>query len=500
MSAPPPRRARWSLRARLTVLTAGLLCAALVVGAVVLSTVLSRGRVAALDDVVQARAETVAALVAGDQVPDALPVAEPGEIVQVLDGDGRVVATSPTASRTLPVLGGEALADLRARAADAPGRAVVGGTGASAYDPAARVAVAAPAGGPDGTVVVATVPVAEVEGLVRALRLALAGVVPALTALFAAAIWVALGRALRPVERLRAAAAQVARAGGPGSLPDPGTDDEVGALARTLNEMLDRLEEAAGRQRAFVADAAHELRTPLAALRAQLEVAATHPAAYEPGELVDGLGEQVRRMQALVDDLLLLARLGSRPVPDAAVDLGDVAREAVALAVAGAGGRLGVAPGAGGGAGPAASGGVAVDVVGAGRARGDEAALGRVVRNLVENAIGHAATSVRVEVADGLVAVVDDGPGVPAADRERAFARFVRLDAARARPGGGSGLGLAIAREVAREHGGDVLLGDRADGVAGLRAELRLPGAPGGAPPTVSGAAHDDRGGAGRRA
>lgn len=463
MTPGRPRRARWSLRARLTVLTAGLLCAALVVGAVVLSTVLSRGRVAALDEVVRARAGTVAALVASDQVPDALPVAEPGEIVQVLDAGGRVVASSPTASRTLPVLGGDALADLAGPAAAAPGVAVVGGTDASAYDRAARVAVVAPAGAPDGTLVVATVPVAEVEGLVRALRLALAGVVPALTALFAAAIWVALGRALRPVERLRSAAAQVARAGGPGSLPDPGTDDEVGALARTLNEMLDRLEEAAGRQRAFVADAAHELRTPLAALRAQLEVAGTHPEAYAPGELVDGLGEQVRRMQALVDDLLLLARLGSRPVPDAGVDLGAVAREAAALAVAGGAGAA--APGA-----P-----VAVEVVGAGRARGDAAALGRVVRNLVDNALGHAAGSVRVEVADGLVAVVDDGPGVPAADRERAFARFVRLDAARARPGGGSGLGLAIAREVAREHGGDVVLADRADGAPGLRAELRLP-------------------------
>ncbi|NHT18976.1 histidine kinase dimerization/phospho-acceptor domain-containing protein, partial [Cellulomonas sp. IC4_254] len=361
MSPARPRRARWSLRARLTVLTAGLLCAALVVGAVVLSTVLSRGRVAALDEVVRARAETVAALVASDQVPDALPVAEPGEVVQVLDADGRVVATSPSASRTLPVLGGDALAHLRARASS--GGTVVGGTDASAYDRAARVAVVAPAGAPDGTVVVATVPAAEVEGLVRALRLALAGVVPALTALFAAAIWVALGRALRPVERLRSAAAQVARAGGPGSLPDPGTDDEVGALARTLNEMLDRLEEAAGRQRAFVADAAHELRTPLAALRAQLEVAGTHPEAYAPGELVDGLGGQVRRMQALVDDLLLLARLGSRPVPDAEVDLGDVARETAALAVAGA------------------AAGTGVEVVGAGRARGDGAALGRVVRN-----------------------------------------------------------------------------------------------------------------------
>lgn len=474
MSGSRPRRARWSLRARLTVLTAGLLCAALVVGAVVLSTVLSRGRVAALDEVVRGRAQTVAALVASDQVPEALPVAEPGEIVQVLDAGGRVVATAPTASRTLPVLAGDALADLRARAAAAAGEPVVGGTEASAYDRAARVAVVAPAGAPDGTVVVATVPVAEVEGLVRALRLALAGVVPVLTALFAAAIWVALGRALRPVERLRSAAAQVARVGGPGSLPDPGTDDEVGALARTLNEMLDRLEEAAGRQRAFVADAAHELRTPLAALRAQLEVAGTHPEAYAPGELVEGLGDQVRRMQALVDDLLLLARLGSRPVPDADVDLGEVAREATALAAAGAGVAGGQAPGA-----PAATGAaarpVALEVVGAGRARGDAAALGRVVRNLVDNAIGHAAGSVRVEVADGLVAVVDDGPGVAAPDRERAFARFVRLDAARARPGGGSGLGLAIAREVAREHGGDVVLADRPDGAPGLRAELRLP-------------------------
>ncbi|NHT19375.1 ATP-binding protein, partial [Cellulomonas sp. IC4_254] len=95
--------------------------------------------------------------------------------------------------------------------------------------------------------------------------------------------------------------------------------------------------------------------------------------------------------------------------------------------------------------------------------------------NLVDNALGHAVGVVRVEVADGLVAVVDDGPGVPAADRERAFARFVRLDAARARPGGGSGLGLAIAREIAREHGGDVVLADRTDGAPGLRAELRLP-------------------------
>lgn len=473
-------RSGWSLRTRLTVLTSGLLCAALVVGAVVLSTVLSRGRVAALDEAVRARAGTVAALVTADRLPDALPVTEPGEIVQVLDADGRVVATSPTASRTLAVLPPGALAELGERAGRT-GAPVVGETRASAYDEVARAAVAVPDGAAPGTVVVATVPADEVAGLVHALRLALAGVVPVVTALFAAAIWFALGRALRPVERLRSAAAQVARAGGPGSLPDPGTDDEIGALARTLNEMLDRLEVAAGRQRAFVADAAHELRTPVAALRAQLDVAATHPGAYAPGELVAVLGAEVRRMQALVDDLLLLARLGSRPLPAGEVDLGAVARDAVALAVAGAVAGAAPAPEAG----PAGTGGraadaapaerPAVEVVGAGRARGDAAALGRVVRNLVDNALRHADGSVRVEVADGRVTVADDGPGVPAAERERAFERFVRLDEARARPGGGSGLGLAIARELAREHGGDVVLADRADGARGLRAELRLP-------------------------
>ncbi|RMI02872.1 histidine kinase dimerization/phospho-acceptor domain-containing protein, partial [Cellulomonas triticagri] len=325
----------WSLRLRLTVVTAGLLCVALVVGAVVLSTVLSRSRVAALDEVVRARVLTVAGLVTSDQVPGALPVAQPGEVVQVLDAQGRVVASSPTASRTLPVLPAGVLADLRPRAGGPEPLLLT--TADSGYDPSARAAVLVPPGG-DGAAVVATVPLTEVDGLVRALRLSLLGVVPVLTALLAAAIWVALGRALRPVERLRAGAAAVARAGGPGSLPDPGTDDEVGALARTLNEMLDRLEVAAARQRSFVADAAHELRTPVAALAATLDVAAAHPDAYEPAELVADLGAEVRRLGRLVDDLLLLARVGSRPLPDGPVDLRAVADGAVALARTGAGG------------------------------------------------------------------------------------------------------------------------------------------------------------------
>ncbi|RMI01656.1 ATP-binding protein, partial [Cellulomonas triticagri] len=136
--------------------------------------------------------------------------------------------------------------------------------------------------------------------------------------------------------------------------------------------------------------------------------------------------------------------------------------------------------GAGGGVG----GGAVVEVRGAGAAVGDAAALGRAVRNLVDNALRHADARVRVQVADGRVAVEDDGPGIPPDDRERVFERFVRLDEARVRAVGpegadgaatGSGLGLAIARAVAREHGGDVRLADREDGAPGLRAVLDVP-------------------------
>ncbi|HEY0215382.1 MAG TPA: HAMP domain-containing sensor histidine kinase [Cellulomonas sp.] len=455
-------RRGWSLRVRLTLLTAGLLAVALAAGAVALTGVLSRGRVAALDEVVRARALTVAELATAGRLPDALPVAQPGEIVQVLDADGRVVASSTTASRTLPVLPPAETAAL-ARAAreardarDAPATAdepLLVTTTRSAYDDDARAAVLPL---DDGTVVVATAPLTEVRGLLHALRLALLGVVPAVTALLGAGVWLALGRALRPVEALRSAAAQVARTGGPGALPVPRADDEIGALARTLNEMLDRLEVAAARQRGFVADAAHELRSPLAALVAGLDVARAHPAAYPQDELVADLTVETRRMQALVDDLLLLARVGSRPAVREPVDLGPVVRDAADLALT-ASGRTEVR----------------VGTTGTGRALGDAVALGRVVRNLLDNAVRHATAEVRVTVADGRVVVEDDGPGVPADQRERVFERFVRLDDARARPEGGSGLGLAIAREVAREHGGDVRL-TATDG-GGLRATLTLP-------------------------
>lgn len=446
---------RWwgslSLRARLTLLTSSLLCVALAVGAVALTAVVAAARIGEIDRAARDRADALAALVADDRLPESLPVVEP-EVAQVLDASGLVVATSPNASRTLPLLGAAELGEWRPAEG---GQAVVRGVEAGPYGGRARVAVLPTVWRGEPVSVVVSVPLADVEGVLAALRVSLVGVVPSLTLLLAAAIWTVLGRALRPVDQLRAAAAQVARAGGPGSLPVPAARDEIGALARTLNEMLDRLEAASGRQRAFVADAAHELRSPIAALRATIDVARAHPALYEAADLVTELEPEVGRMQGLVDDLLFLARVGAVPLGRAPVDLGELVRSAVA------------------GARQPRPGEVALVATGDGVAWADGAATTRVVRNLVDNALRHARSRVEVAVADGVVTVDDDGAGIPAADRERVFERFVRLEEARERDAGGSGLGLAIAREVARELGGDVELADAPLG--GLRARLRLP-------------------------
>ncbi|WP_448629853.1 sensor histidine kinase [Cellulomonas soli] len=288
-----------------------------------------------------------------------------------------------------------------------------------------------------------------------------------LTALLALAVWLALGRALHPVDQLRRAAEQVAVTGGPGALPVPRGDDELAALARTLNRMLDRLEEASARQRSFVADAAHELRSPIAALRATLDVARSHPDSYAPGELVEELAGETARMQVLVDDLLLLARVGSRPLRTTRVDLREVVERV--LAAPGAPWTTG-APGKSGASG---SDGVTVQVIGDGAATADVDALARAVRNLVENAARHATSAVHITLDDGRVTVDDDGPGIPEPDRERVFERFVRLDDSRQRGAGGAGLGLAIARELAREQGGDIAL--QPAPVGGLRAVLAVP-------------------------
>jgi signal transduction histidine kinase len=223
--------------------------------------------------------------------------------------------------------------------------------------------------------------------------------------------------------------------------------------------MLHRLDAARARQRAFVADAAHELRSPLTTMRTELEVAQRLPDTDWPALAGDLLAD-VDRLSRLVDDLLLLARADdavSTPAaaaPAATVELGGLLGEVAARYPA----VRYVRPEQ-----PVCT-------------TGDRDALGRVVANLLDNATRHAAGEVVLTVAaDGgyqRISVCDDGPGIPAADRERVFQRFTRLDDARARDAGGTGLGLAIVRELVRQHHGIVTLGD-AD--PGLRVDVRLP-------------------------
>ncbi|KUM70892.1 sensor histidine kinase [Streptomyces curacoi] len=297
---------------------------------------------------------------------------------------------------------------------------------------------------------------AEQSAVKTALTVMLIGF-PLLLGVVAGVTWLVTRRALRPVEGIRSEMAAITASEDLARrVPVPDTHDEVARLALTTNETLAALQTSVERQRRFVADVSHELRSPIASLRTQLEVGAAHP------ELLDleGAVEDTVRLQGLAADLLLLARLdaGERP-GDTRFDLGALARKE-------AEGRTGVTVDA-----------QAVAVAGS---RGQ---VGRVLTNLLDNAQRHARSAVTVTVrreAEGagawaVVAVADDGDGVAEADRERIFERFVRLDEARSRDDGGAGLGLAIARDVAVRHGGTLTV--RRAPTGGALFELRLPSA-----------------------
>jgi signal transduction histidine kinase len=244
-------------------------------------------------------------------------------------------------------------------------------------------------------------------------------------------------------------------------VPLPATRDEIDRLAATMNRMLDRLERVRVRERAFIADASHELRSPIAAIRQHAEVALAHPDRTSTIDLARVAHAESLRMQVLVDDLLLLARADeeSPRTSRLPVDLDDlVFAEAARLR------------------GDAA---VTIDTsaVSPVRVDGDWAGLGRMLRNLVDNAARHAGGRVALALAErdsqAVIYVDDDGPGIAPADRHRVFDRFVRLDESRSRAVGGNGLGLAIVAQIAAAHGGDVAVGDSPLG--GARFSVRLP-------------------------
>ncbi|MDQ0596219.1 signal transduction histidine kinase [Streptomyces canus] len=291
------------------------------------------------------------------------------------------------------------------------------------------------------------------------LRAGLVGLV-----LIAAIAYVTVRIALRPVEAIRVLTASVTASDPRERVTVPATGHEITALATTINSTLQRLDDAAAQQRRFVADAAHELRSPLTTLLASLEVALAYPERTDWPAAATTAARQTRRLQALAEDLLLLARLDTR-TPSTSPETVDLTALASRLTEQY---PLNERPLT-----------LTCDSVTPAHAHGNPDEYERLLRNLIDNAARHATHRIQITIRNQdawiVLTVHDDGPGVPAEDAERIFERFVRLDDARSRDQGGTGLGLAIARDLAHRHRGTLTLTPR---TLGACFQLRLPRAP----------------------
>ncbi|MEU8612654.1 ATP-binding protein, partial [Actinoplanes sp. NPDC048791] len=443
---------RLSLRARLLLVSVVVLFVGLAGGGVVLVATMNFALLRTANNEALQTADAIADLVDAETVSDPLPAA-PGVRVQIVDAQDRVRSVSAGADRLVPILYPDEMDAL----GDREGQFIPGNR--IGFDGRVRVVMVTAGPANDRVRVLVARPTSDLTQGLQLLRTTLLLTFPALVALLALVAWRVVGATLRPVEALRAGAEEITGGARSDRLPVPDSHDEIHRLAVTLNGMLHRLDAARGRQRAFVADAAHELRSPLTNMRTELEVAQRLPDTTDWPALADDLLTDVDRLSRLVDDLLLLARAddGSTRVEERrmeTVELGQLLGEVAARYPAVEYERPAVPL----------------------RTRGERDALGRVVANLLDNAVRHAASSVRLTVlADGayqMISVSDDGPGIPAADRERVFDRFTRLDDARARDAGGSGLGLAIVRELVRRHRGTVVLRG-ASPPPGLRVDVR---------------------------
>lgn len=276
----------------------------------------------------------------------------------------------------------------------------------------------------------------------------------------AALTWYLVGRTLRPVELMRASTLNMVEGDPSGRLEVPEDDRDLRELAATFNDLLERAQQSLVEQRRFVSDASHQLKSPIAAQRAMIETLRTHPAQAELDRTVDDLASENNRLQGIVDDLLALARYdeGQKPVM-APVDLIDVIYDEAASLQMWAPQQVDLS-------------GVEPVVV-----RGDARLLGQAIRNLLDNAARYARSRIVVtceeRAGEVVVSVCDDGPGIPEADRERIFERFVRLDDGGELSRTSTGLGLAVVRSIVESHGGSVCMG--ASGLGGAAAQIKLP-------------------------
>jgi signal transduction histidine kinase len=443
----------WGISARSALVAATVVFVALTAAGAILAAVLYRSMLSGIDSTAAARVGDVAAnLESGGAAgldPALLSTDERILAVQVITPAGTVVRRSPSAPDTPMVPISEIGDGLH--------------IGMPAHDsPYGQIRFSAQTvDGPGGRY---TVLVGEgsqvVFASVKAVVIALAFAAPIVVVVSAAMTYLLVSRSMRSVDAIRTRVAEISTSDLTERVPVPEKRDEISALALTMNEMLARIEAGHSAQQRFVGDASHELRSPLTTIISALEVAVAHPELLN-GELAKTtLIPEAHRMQALVDDLLLLARADERGLTMAHedVDMDDLAAvEAERL-----------------------SRDTPLDVrtdVTPTRIVGDSVRLSRMLRNLLDNAGRHATSQVflaaRACGSHAVLTVDDDGPGIAHADRERVFHRFVRLDANRSRSAGGAGLGLAIVREIVAAHHGSVSITDRPGG--GTRVTVQLP-------------------------
>ena len=447
-------RGPFTLRTRMVTLASLAVAVVLCAGGLLLGVALRATLTGDLAQSTVLRARDLAALGARGALPQPVPVGDADEeLVQVLLS-GESLAASAN-------LAGHPLLDVPRPSAGTTAVIEVTDVPIDHDEEAGFLLAAATVDSPRGpvTAVVGSSLEDITETLARAGGLGLAAL-PVLVIVLSTAMWVIVGRTLAPVEAIRAEAEAMSGAELHRRLPQPARQDEIGRLSRTLNAMLGRMDAASERQRRFVADAAHELRSPIASLRAQIEASPTRLKG-DAGIARDGLLADTLRMQQLTEQLLLLARsdAGELMLRRRAVDLDDLVgivstrlRDEHGIHID----DTNVEP---------------VQVA------GDPVLVEQVIRNLLDNAHRHARERAAVGLArldaTAVLTVDDDGAGIPIGDRDRVFERFTRLDDARARDTGGSGLGLAIVADIVAAHGGSVAITDSPLG--GARFEVVLP-------------------------
>lgn len=451
-----PRRR--GVRVQATVLATVVVALALAAGGLILVVLVHRSLVGSLDAAGLARARDVGALAASGRLQSTVAsTGEESSVVQVLDPTGKVIATSPNIDGEAALL--PAPPHQRRQQVLTRSGLPIADTGQAFRVVAEPVYL--PAG--PGWVYVAT-SLAQIDLTTARLATLLALGTPVLLLVVASATWRAVGRALRPVEQIRSSAASISGTEPGARLPVPASRDEIARLAQTMNEMLARIDGALARQREFVGDASHELRSPLAALQADIDVALNHPHQDAPAALLVRLSGQTARMTSLLDGLLFLARAdeGAPQLRHTPVDLDElVLAEAHRLRANGATVTL---------SGP--------DAV---RIQGSPSELSRLLRNLGDNAATHARSIIslglHIKTDHAILTVGDDGPGIGPTDRDRIFERFTRPDQARNRTatGGGAGLGLAICKQIVQRHNGQINLENSPDTCFVVRLPLTAP-------------------------